>query len=63
MLIRDFLRLTERAWEASSRYLTVQGDDLEFITGAGLGKGLGTDGRRRAPLYLTMKKKHPRKTP
>ena len=33
------------------------------ITGVGLENGLGTQGLKRAPLNLTMKKKQPRKTP
>ena len=44
-------------------YLTVQEDDFESMMGVGFGKGLGMFGLRRAPLNLTMKKKHPRNTP
>ena len=44
-------------------YLTVQDVPVECIIGGGLGNGLGISGRRRAPLNLTIKKKHPRKTP
>ena len=44
-------------------YLTVQEEDLESIIGEGASNGLGMSGLSRAPLNLTMKKKHPRKTP
>ena len=44
-------------------YFTVQKSFFENIMGAGLGRGLGTDGRRRAPLNFIIKKKQPRKTP
>ena len=60
---RAFCSLIEQACDASSMYFTVHDVDLESIIGSGLGKGLGMEGLRRAPLNFTKKKKHPRKTP
>ena len=44
-------------------YLTVQEVDFDSISGQGLENGLWKSGLSRAPLNLTMKKKHPKNTP
>ena len=44
-------------------YLTVQEVNFDSISGQGLENGLWKSGLSRAPLNLTMKKKHPKNTP